>query len=77
MNNATKDRIMLCYELRRGSHVPPNIRIEQDGENQVCLYPIGVVMPVSDIEQDFSRFTINQLLVLQNSWRPYAVLQVG
>jgi hypothetical protein len=33
-------------------------------------------MPVSDIEQGFSRFTIDQLLVLLNSWRPYALLQV-
>ncbi len=76
VDNATNDRIMLCYELRRGSDVPPNIGIEQDGENHVCLYPTGVDMPVSDIEQGISRFTINQLLVLQNSWRPYAVLQV-
>lgn len=76
VDNETHDRIFLCYELRRGSHIPPNIGIEQDGPNHVCLYPIGNNIPISDIEAGLARFTIDELLLLQNSWRPYAILQV-
>jgi hypothetical protein len=56
--------------------VPPNIGIERDGENHVCLYPIGNNMLVSDIAQGAASFTIDQLVALQNSWKPYAILQL-
>ena len=76
VNNATNDRIFLCYELRRGTQISSNIGIEQDGANHVCLYPIGNDIPISDIEAGLARFTIDDLLPLQNSWRPYAIFQV-
>jgi hypothetical protein len=76
VNNATNDRIFLCYQLRRGTQIPPIIGIEQDGANHVCLYPIGNDIPISDIEAGLAKFTIDHLLPLQNSWRPYAIFQV-
>lgn len=76
VNNETNDRIFLCYVLRRGSLIPANIAIEQDGENHVCLYPIGNNIPISAIEPGLARFTIDQLLPLQPYWTPYAIFQV-
>lgn len=77
MRNETGDyRVFLVYELKRGSTVPANIGIELDGENHICFYPIGVNLDVSDIEEGLASFTINALIPLEASWRPFAVFQV-
>mmetsp|Transcript_33044 Transcript_33044/g.47765 ORF Transcript_33044/g.47765 Transcript_33044/m.47765 type:complete len:298 (-) Transcript_33044:789-1682(-) len=77
MRNETGEyRIFLVYELRKGSAIPNDIGIEVDGENHICLYPIGANLDVSDIEEGLASFTINALMSLEPSWRPFAVFQV-
>lgn len=71
-----KFRILLVYELKKGTHIPEDIGIEQDGENHVCLYPTGNNIPVSNITPGNSTFTIDFLIPLQNQWHPYALLKV-
>ena len=77
MKNETGEyRILLVYELKKGSAIPYIIGIEVDGENHICLYPIGANLDVSDIEEGLASFTINALMSLEASWKPFAVFQV-
>ena len=77
MSNETGEyRILLVYELKKGSAIPDIIGIEIDGENHICLYPIGANLDVSDIEEGLALFTINALISLEASWKPFAVFQV-
>eukprot|EP01039_Chlorochromonas_danica_P000669 gene669-724_t len=69
-------RIFQMYELEKGSSIPPNIGIEIDGDNHVCLYPTGADISLSDIEVGQAAFTIDALSALQPAWKPYAIFQV-
>lgn len=74
--NMGEYRIFLVYELKKGSAIPDLIGIEVDGENHICLYPIGDNLDVFDIEEGLASFTINALMSLEASWKPFAVFQV-
>ena len=74
--NMGDSRIFLVYELKKGSVIPESIGIELDGENHICLYPIGTDLVVSDIQEGLASFTINALKSLEASWKPFAVFQV-
>lgn len=77
MTNETGEyRIILVYELRKGTAIPANVGIEQDGEYHACLYPVGDNSDVFDIEEGLAAFTIDALMPLEGSWKPYAVFQV-
>ncbi len=69
-------RILLVYELKKGTPIPDNIGIERDGENHVCLYPIGDNIPVSEITPGLASFTIDCLRSLQTAWKPFALFQI-
>ena len=71
-----KYRLFLVYQLPRGTVISNAIGIERDGENHVCLYPIGDDIAISDIENGLASFTIDVLRELRLSWRPFAVVRV-
>jgi hypothetical protein len=75
-NETGQYRVLRVYELRKGTEIPNDIGIEVDGENHVCLYPIGTNIDVTDIENGVASFTINALVPLEPSWRPFALFQV-
>ena len=56
-----KYRLFLVYQLPRGTVISNAIGIERDGENHVCLYPIGDDIAISDIENGLASFTIDVL----------------
>ena len=74
--NGKQFRVMLVYELKKGTPIPVDIGIERDGENHVCLYPIGTNIPLSNVQRGRRRFTIDPLTALQPLWRKYAVIRV-
>lgn len=77
MRNETGEyRILLVYQLKKGTVVPDGIGIEVDGENHVCLYPTHGNATVSDIEGGLTSFTIDALGALEPSWIPFAVFKV-
>ena len=69
-------RIVLVYELKKGSIIPSDIGIEIDGDNHVYLYPIGENSLVSDIEEGQAVFTVNAMLQLKDQWQPFAIIEV-
>lgn len=75
-NDGSKHRILFVYELKRGTLIPSNVGIEQDGENHVTLFPNLGQNSVSDISPGQGSFTIDALVPLQSSWRPFAVLKI-
>jgi hypothetical protein len=62
--------------LKKGTKIPPDIGVEIDGDNHVCLYPTGADISASDIESGLSSFTIDVLSGLQPAWNLYAIFQV-
>ena len=69
-------RTFLVYELKQGSIIPSDIGIEIDGDNHVCLYPIGENSLVSDIEEGQAVFTVNAMLQSKDQWQPFAIIEV-
>lgn len=70
-----KDPQFLCYVLRRGTHIPEGVGIEQDGDNHVCLYPTRNMNAVSNIAPGDDAFVIDALTHLVPRWRPFALLK--
>ena len=76
-DDTSKDKFQqfLCYELRRGTSIPAGVGIEMDGDNHVCLYPIGDHNNVSNVAPGGDTFVIDLLQNLAGSWRPFALLK--
>lgn len=74
--NGEQFRSFYVYRLPKGTIISDDIGIEQDGDNYVCLYPVGNTVPISDIEGGWVTFTIDPLRQLQDAWKPFAVFQV-
>jgi hypothetical protein len=68
--------VFLVYELRKGTVIPNGIGIEMDGDNHVTLYPTGIDIPISNIANAASSFTIDVFVDLQSAWRPFALLKL-
>jgi hypothetical protein len=69
-------RVFLVYELRKGTIIPNGIGIEMDGDNHVTPYPTGVDIPISNIANGATSFTIDVFVNLQSAWRPFALLKL-
>jgi hypothetical protein len=77
MKNETGSfRLLLVYLLKKGTSIPPDIGIEVDGDNHVCLYPTEANATVSDIAGGFEYFTIDSFKALQPFWKPFAIVQI-
>jgi hypothetical protein len=74
----TKDRFQqfLVYELRRGTAVPPDVGIEQDGDNHICLYPSARPFTVSQVSSGHDEFVVNALEILAPQCRSFALLKI-